>query len=207
LNITNAVELGIDETGSAKGLWDSIISGPYRQKTSMGAALAKAKLNALAYSEGQSMKDHFKALRVLRRNVIDTGGTCNDDEFMAIAIRSLPVTMKYITPTLHTLSTITDIENLLSITTDDDGSTMRRGNGGASSVFAATIGHRRGGCTNPNCKARNPETHTVENCYWPGGGKEGQFPPGFGRANSNANTTDTQQHTAAMVQHMPHLVL
>ena len=34
-------------------------------------------------------------------------------------------------------------------------------------------------CTNPNCKAKKRSTHNTANCYWPGGGKEGQFPPNF----------------------------
>jgi hypothetical protein len=38
-------------------------------------------------------------------------------------------------------------------------------------------------CTNPNCKAKKWSTHTVGNCYWPGGGKEGQFPPNFSQRN------------------------
>jgi len=41
-------------------------------------------------------------------------------------------------------------------------------------------------CTNPNCKAKKRSTHTLSNCYWPGGGKEGQFPPNFGQR-SKAN--------------------
>jgi hypothetical protein len=36
-------------------------------------------------------------------------------------------------------------------------------------------------CTNPGCKAIYKTSHTIENCYWSGGGKEGQFPPNFGR--------------------------
>ena len=36
-------------------------------------------------------------------------------------------------------------------------------------------------CTNPNCKAKKHSTHSTANCYWPGGGKEGQFPPNFGQ--------------------------
>jgi len=36
-------------------------------------------------------------------------------------------------------------------------------------------------CTNPNCKAKKRSTHTTANCYWPGGGKKGQFPPNFGQ--------------------------
>ncbi|KAJ3493088.1 hypothetical protein NLJ89_g11093 [Agrocybe chaxingu] len=42
-------------------------------------------------------------------------------------------------------------------------------------------------CT--NCHRRG---HLVEACYWPGGGKEGQFPPGFGNASDHyfANKTN-----------------
>jgi len=47
-------------------------------------------------------------------------------------------------------------------------------------------------CTNPNCNRRG---HTIENCYWPGGGKAGQFSPGFGKRKPkgtvNANNTNT----------------
>jgi len=40
-------------------------------------------------------------------------------------------------------------------------------------------------CTNPNCKHRG---HTIEVCYWPGEGKEGQFPPGFGKRGGTRGT-------------------
>jgi len=53
------------------------------------------------------------------------------------------------------------------------------------------------GCTNPNCKAKKRTTHTTANCYWPGGGKEGQFPPNFGqRTRANVATTigDVSEH-------------
>ena len=47
-------------------------------------------------------------------------------------------------------------------------------------------------CTNPNC---NRCGHTIENCYWPGRRKAGQFPPGFGKyklkGTINANNTNT----------------
>jgi len=47
-------------------------------------------------------------------------------------------------------------------------------------------------CTNPNCNRRG---HTIKNCYWPGRGKAGQFPPGFGKYKPketvNANNTNT----------------
>jgi len=54
-------------------------------------------------------------------------------------------------------------------------------------------------CTNPNCKQRG---HSIENCYWQGGGKEGQFPPGFGRrggGGGNALTTNMATNTTVAV--------
>lgn len=41
-------------------------------------------------------------------------------------------------------------------------------------------------CTNPNCGQCG---HTIKNCYWRGGGKEGQFPPGFSRRNTRNQTS------------------
>lgn len=52
-------------------------------------------------------------------------------------------------------------------------------------------------CTNPSCKAKKRSTHSTANCYWPGGGKEGQFPPNFGqrtRANFVSSTQDMTEH-------------
>ena len=52
-------------------------------------------------------------------------------------------------------------------------------------------------CTNPNCKAKKRSSHSTANCYWPGGGKEGQFPPNFSqrsRANTAASSQDTLEH-------------
>jgi hypothetical protein len=46
-----------------------------------------------------------------------------------------------------------------------------------STVLNSSAPKRR--CTNPQCKAINKTSHTFENCYWPGGGKEGQFLPNF----------------------------
>jgi len=46
-------------------------------------------------------------------------------------------------------------------------------------------------CTNPNY---NCCRHTIDVCYWPGGGKEGQFPPDFGkRGGFKGSATNTCQ--------------
>ena len=52
-------------------------------------------------------------------------------------------------------------------------------------------------CTNPNCKARKRSTHSTAHWYWPGGGKEGQFPPNFGQkpqANAASFNQGTTEH-------------
>ncbi|KAG6867569.1 hypothetical protein C0993_001071 [Termitomyces sp. T159_Od127] len=47
----------------------------------------------------------------------------------------------------------------------------------ATALQAATKPQRLGiVCLNPHCKRTG---HTMENCYWRGGGKEGQFPQNF----------------------------
>ena len=61
---------------------------------------------------------------------------------------------------------------------------------------AALTALRAGECTNPKCKARIHSTHTTENCSWPGGGKEGQFPPNFGqRSKANSATLSSRETT------------
>ena len=48
-------------------------------------------------------------------------------------------------------------------------------------------------CTNKNCGHRG---HLVENYYWLGGGKEGQFPPGFGKHGGDTGTSRNTSGTS-----------
>ncbi|KAJ7775251.1 hypothetical protein B0H14DRAFT_3508447 [Mycena olivaceomarginata] len=41
--------------------------------------------------------------------------------------------------------------------------------------------------------SQNSRHLTIENCYWPGGGKEGQFPPNFGRNRPQARQTTADE--------------
>lgn len=66
--------------------------------------------------------------------------------------------------------------------------------GSSNTALAARTGSE---CTNPNCKAKKRSTHTTANCYWPGGGKEGQFPPNFGqrtKANAAIGSNPEESH-------------
>ena len=51
-------------------------------------------------------------------------------------------------------------------------------------------------CVNPICKAANRVGHTIDNCFWPGGGKEGQWPEWWFKsrgipADSSSSTTSS----------------
>ncbi|KAG6858934.1 hypothetical protein C0991_001614 [Blastosporella zonata] len=48
-------------------------------------------------------------------------------------------------------------------------------------------------CINTNCGRTG---HTINNCYWRGGGKEGQFPPNFGKR--GRTTAGNATHMANM---------
>ena len=67
---------------------------------------------------------------------------------------------------------------------------------GGNSLNTVLAAQTTGGCLNPNCKARKQSTHTTGDCYWPGGGKEGQFPPNFSqKAKVNVTTTSATTTT------------
>jgi hypothetical protein len=67
-----------------------------------------------------------------------------------------------------------------------------------SNTALAARANEAEGCENPHCKAKKRSTHTTPNCYWPGGGKEGQFPPNFGQKSrsSTANVATAATSTA-----------
>ena len=47
-------------------------------------------------------------------------------------------------------------------------------------------------CINSNCKW---DGHTIKNCYWKGGRKEGQFPPNFRNRDKMMKTPSTETPT------------
>ena len=73
----------------------------------------------------------------------------------------------------------------------DWGSHNKPTSGTSNTILSArTTGNTNEPCGNLNCKAKKRSTHTTANCYWPGGGKEGQFPLNFGqRAKANLTTS------------------
>ena len=136
-----------------------------------------------------------------------------DETWRGIIIRSIPPTPKWlpVIPSLYALSTAVDI--VLTLLAHG----MIPGQGITTSTTSIQVGATNTalatrvieGCTNPNCKAHKHSTHTLSNCYWPGGGKEGQFPPNFGqRSKANiATATSGQQSSSTTPGQTDHFVL
>ena len=137
----------------------------------------------------------------------------NDEAWRGIIIRSIPPTSKWllVIPSLYSMSTSADIISTLfahgMIIGRDIPSKTTTATSSSSTALAARTADSEG-CTNPNCKAKKRSTHTTSNCYWPGGGKEGQFPPNFGQRNrANAATTSTGTPSQSASNQPQHFVL
>ncbi|KAJ7302760.1 hypothetical protein DFH08DRAFT_1089662 [Mycena albidolilacea] len=113
LNIVDIIELGLKDTGTAKELWDSIIQ-EYRNKSTMTVSHVQDNIGQEMYNPVNLIDDHFERHNVLCRAVIDTEATISDDEYITNLIKYLPASLNYIKPTLYTLTTIGDLESLLT---------------------------------------------------------------------------------------------
>jgi len=118
-----------------------------------------------------------------------------DEMWKGIIIRSIPPTMRWlpVIPSLYSMTSTADIFSTLIAhgMILDRGSQNRPTSGASNTALAAKVVDA---CTNPNCKAKKRSTHSTANCYWPGGGKEGQFPPNFGQR-ARANVASSNQST------------
>ena len=198
LNCTDVASLGVTTTGTAKEAWDSI-QAEWGKSTDMRRSHAQEQLNQTVYTEGTAIQEHVKLLRT-RKAAIDNLSTAamTDETWRGVIIRSIPPTSQWlpVIPSLYTMTTSADvISTLLAHGMILDRGTRNKPTSGSTNtvLVARTID----GCTNPNCKAKKRSTHTTANCYWPGGGKEGQFPPNFGqraRANIAASPHDASDH-------------
>jgi hypothetical protein len=208
LNFTDVTGLGVKTEGTAKEAWESILT-EWGKSTDMQHSHAQEALNRTLYVEGSDIQEHIKLLRMRKAAVDNLATTPMDDEtWRGLIIRSIPPTMKWlpVIPSLYAMNSSADIVSTLlahgMILSQEPG--HRVANSSSTALSARTPSD---GCTNPNCKAKKRTTHNTANCYWPGGGKEGQFPPNFGQrtkanaASSTAGQTTTTRSQPA-VEHM-----
>ena len=195
LNCTDVAGLGVITTGTSKEAWESI-QNEWGKSTDMRRSHAQEALNRTIFIEGTDIQDHIKLLRTRRIAVDNLSSTqMNDETWRGIIIHSIPPTGKWlpVIPSLYAMASSSDVVSTLlahGMILGRDTKTSSSANSHSTALAARTVDGP--GCTNPLCKAKNKKTHTTPNCYWPGGGKEGQFPPNFGqRSKANAATSNT----------------
>jgi hypothetical protein len=197
LNCTDVASLGVITMGTAKDAWESI-QAEWGKSTDMRRSHAQEALNRTIYAEGTDIQEHIKMLRT-RKAALDSLSTSpvSDEAWRGIIIRSIPPTPKWlpVIPSLYALTTSADIVSTLFAHGMILGRDTPKVSTNASSSNTVLAAHDRDeGCENPKCKAKNKRSHKTKDCYWEGGGKEGQFPPNFGhRSRANAASSKTNQ--------------
>ena len=193
LNCSDVAELGVKTTGTAREAWESI-QDEWGRSTDMRRSHAQEALDRTVYAEDSDIQEHIKLLRV-RKAAVDNLSTSSmaDETWKGIVIRSIPPTPKWlpVIPSLYSMTSTADIFSTLLAhgMILDRGSRSKPTSGSSNTALAAKVVDA---CTNPNCKAKKRSTHSTANCYWPGGGKEGQFPPNFGQR-ARANVASSNQ--------------
>ena len=174
--------------------WD-LIQAEWGKGTDMRQSHAQEVLKRTEYTEGTDIQEHIKLLCTWRTAVDNLSTTVMSDKtWRGIIIRSIPPSEKWlpVIPSLYSMGNTADIISTLLV----HGMILGRGaskvSASGSSWNMVLAAWTSNGCTNPNCKAKKQCTHTTDNCYWPGGGKEGQFLPNFGqRAKANITMSTT----------------
>ncbi|PBK84270.1 hypothetical protein ARMGADRAFT_1037206 [Armillaria gallica] len=173
----------------------------HAKKTEMALSEAEALLNAVKFDGNSDIDVHVAELCTKRRAVNDLCNTpLSDQEFHSIIICSILPTDNWM-PLLPSLYQMPMLSNIVS-QLQTHATTLRAAGKGPTQSQALATGYpatHRPRCANPGCKACNKSKHTTNNCYWPGGEKEGQFPSNFGHQHhanhASTNTTaDTTRH-------------
>ncbi|KAK0242140.1 hypothetical protein EDD85DRAFT_785306 [Armillaria nabsnona] len=204
-NVLDPIGLEVKTDGTAKECWDSIIK-EHAKKTDMALSEAEASLNATKFNRNSDINAHVADLCMKQHAVNDLHTTAlTDQEFKGIIICSIIPMDNWmpILPSLYQMATSSDI--IFHLQTH--AATLRAAGKGPSLSQALGAPTTFCRCHNPDCKACDKTQHMTENCYWPGGGKKGQFPPNFGhpccvnQASTN-NMADTTRHFILVV-HAP----
>ncbi|KAJ7079445.1 hypothetical protein B0H15DRAFT_788098, partial [Mycena belliarum] len=150
------------------------------------------------------MIEHVSRLRSLWRTANDMGAKIDDQQFRTIFISLLGEEWDAVVPVLHTYSTSAEVINFVTMHAErlnrsgvPVASTPAPQALAANTNFDARRAARKNlVCTNTQCGAPGKKGHSIADCFWPGGGKEGQWPAWWkgkrgGAATPAANTVET----------------
>ncbi|KAG6825054.1 hypothetical protein H0H92_004996 [Tricholoma furcatifolium] len=161
-------------SGTAADVWKTL-KETYATVSDLGAASAENALCATRLVDGNDFLEHVGDLRLKWKNAVERGAVINDSQFRAIIISSLPESWNFIVAAVQYTKTSAELIAGLTVHWDR----LREQSAIAKSTATALLtksSKPRSSliCVNQNCKRTG---HTIENCYWPGGGKEGHTSP------------------------------
>ncbi len=186
-NTKNPIGLGMNLDGTGAEAWKSL-EDQYAVTSDLALIQATRELHSVKYVDGTDIMEHIAILRTKWSNANTMGAKIHDKDFRIIIMASLPSpSWDNIVSALYDSKTSADVITRImmhwdrikpAVTVTTPGST-------ALALQANTNRSARKNkplspliCSNPNCGRRG---HLIDTCYWPGGGKAGQFPAGFGQ--------------------------
>ena len=165
-------------------MWQSIIS-QYGTKSTITAINARAVLESTKLTEGEDLNQHLQKMWSLWKKANDEGAQIEEQTYCIILVSSLPIIYFLVIRNVLAAPNINEAEVILinwKETYDRMGGTITGifpvPSSATTTVLAANSNTGQSQLLCSNCKRRG---HLAKDCYWPGGGKEGQFPPNFSR--------------------------
>ncbi|KAJ7170661.1 hypothetical protein C8R43DRAFT_824668, partial [Mycena crocata] len=114
------------------------------------------------------------------------GAKIDDAQFRSIFISLLGEEWDTVVPVLHTFKSSAEVISFVSMHAErlSNRTPSTSTSSPAHALAANTFGDRDArraarknlSCVNPQCGAPGKKGHSIDHCFWPGGGKAGQWP-------------------------------
>ncbi|PPQ72484.1 hypothetical protein CVT25_000136 [Psilocybe cyanescens] len=203
-NVKNAVGLGLKTNGTAAEAWKSL-EDRYNLSSDLARVYAQRELRAVIMTDGEDFRTHLSTLHIKHKRANAVGANVTDSDFREIILASLPSSWDNIIATLHQTPSLMDTIVSLELHWSRVNRNTKVRTAGTTAVAlkanARNDTFNKKVCVNANCRRRG---HLIEDCYWKGGGKEGQFPPGFGqRGGATGSAANAAGATGGTTQPAP----
>jgi len=193
-NTKNPVGLGINISSSAAEAWETYKSG-YEATSDIARQNAEQELRNLAFSDGDDFQTHVTIMQNKLSQARALGADITSKNFKTILLNSLSTSWDPVIASLYKDIPVSETISQFQVWWLRINQNRPVNSPQAVTALQTTSHSPRDQtqiiCTNPNCRRCG---HTIEVCYWPGEGKEGQFPPGFGhRGGTRGTATNTRE--------------
>jgi len=200
LNVKNPIGHGVKTDGTAAEAWKSL-TDVYDAVSDVGKINADAKLRAIRHTDGADLEVHFCALRTAWSRLNAQGGGMSDADFRIIIIASMPKEWNTFVTTLYSLKTSAEVIVQLKVHDDLLARDRKPSVPAVQALATANSSSSQRSmlvCSNPVCKRTG---HTIDRCFKPGGGMEGQYPDWWRK---KGNATATPQKPSVNIAMVPH---